>query len=154
MTNPKSQNQPPHILLLSIVLAPVLQPRSQLLSQATRLQPLHGYIVLPPPTLLERALVRLLWQAAGVSMLEERSSACLPRLWEKRPRGDGHWEWVCGHAVGYSWTAPGAVLCTPICSMCVQTLLCIMLICNYNKRLNVASFFFFFLVYLVQVPAE
>lgn len=90
MTNPKSQNQPPHILLLSIVLAPVLQPRSQLLSQSTRLQPLHGYIVLPPSTLLERALVRLLWQAAGVSMLEERSPVCLPRLWEKRPRGDGH----------------------------------------------------------------
>lgn len=58
----------------------------QIRSQATRL---HEYVILPPPTLLESALLRLLWQSAGVSVRGERSCVCLPELWEERLRGDG-----------------------------------------------------------------
>lgn len=132
------------VFLLRVVFSPALQPRFQLLSQSTRLQPLHGMLSFLPLHCLNQPLsdssgrlqVYLCWGREAVS-------AC-PRSGR---RGLGRWvlwEWARGHAVGYRWTAPGAVLCTPICSMFVQTPLCIMLICNYNKHFYLSFIYFFF----------
>lgn len=154
MINPKSQNQPHMgpVFLLRVVFSPALQPRFQLLSQSTRRQPLHGMLSFLPLHCLNQPLsdssgrlqVYLCWGREAVS-------AC-PRSGR---RGLGRWvlwEWARGHAVGYRWTAPGAVLCTPICSMCVQTRLCIMLICNYNKHFYLSFIFFFFLSVSGAIP--
>lgn len=86
MINPKSQNQPPHGSCLpaessffSSTPTKVSAFKSVYQTAAT-----SWYAILPSPTLLESALVRLFWQAAGVSLLGERSCVCLPKVWEKR----------------------------------------------------------------------
>lgn len=88
----------------------------QIRSRATRLQQLRGYVILLPPTPLESALDRLLWESEGVFMARGEKLSPPARALGEGMQGEGQGE--CGRAVLLRAAAePGAVPSAPVCSV-------------------------------------